>query len=149
MIGGSFLKRAALGGAAGYALGGWGGAAGGAAAAGFGWGGMKNMSNKYGAAGRLGKGLGYASEGASFLAGKGLAASFTRGGSDFARGMRAGGEYLRQGAVGARTGINTASSFIGRNAATTNKIAGYGMAAMGVGTSAYIGSSIMSSNRGY
>ena len=42
-----------------------------------------------------------------------------------------------------------ASALIGNNMAKTNKYAGYAMASMGASAGAYIGSTVLSSNRGY
>lgn len=100
-------------------------------------------------------------------AGLGLGGLAARGMRSASRGLRAGRNRLISGAVssaGGKMGVafgygadvaqlgmmgaRGASRFIGRNAITANKYAGYGMAAMGVGAGAYIGSTVLNSNRG-
>lgn len=49
----------------------------------------------------------------------------------------------------ARSGMGTARSFIGNNAARVNKYGGQAAVAAGIGSAALLGSSLINSNRGY
>lgn len=144
MIGGSFLRRAAIGGLAGGVMtGNLGGAAGGAAVGAGGWGMLSKMGG--GTARGIQRGLGMgvrAAQAGSRWGAKGYYSSIAG-----PRALAGGSAFRASNAIG--MGFSNASKFIGRNAATTNKIGGAAMGAIGVGSGAYIGSSVMSSNRGF
>jgi hypothetical protein len=142
----SFLGRAIAGGLAGGIMtGSLGGAAGGAAMGGLGWGTLNKFGGGLGAAGYMRKGLNMGVRGMK------SARNWAIGGALRNAGGRAGvafGFGADAAQLGMR-GLGTASSFIGRNALRTNRVAGYAAGALGVGSAAYIGSSVLSSNRGY
>ena len=142
MLGKGIFGRALAGGLAGGIMSGdWGGAAGGAAVGAVGWGALnklggglnvaRDMGNQLGA---LGRGV---RKGQSFL---------NKGAFDMTVGGAARG-YAGMGLGAASRGLKSAQSFIGRNALATNRYAGYAMGAAGVGAGAYIGSSVLRSNR--
>lgn len=138
-LNGSMLKRALIGGAAGGAMtGDWGGVAGGAAAAGAGWGLMSRLGPNY-----LAKGANRAASGMTRL---GNMAS--RGAWDLTVGGAARG-WGSRGLYGIGSGLRTAGHRLGQSTTMTNKWAGRAMAGMGVASAAYIGSSVLPSNRGY
>jgi len=154
---GRFAKRAGIGAAAGGALGLMntgdlggmaGGAAMGAAAAGIGIPAVSRMASNRGLsfAGAAGSGLGFLGRGAAKMRGAGIGMMGRGGriGSNVGLGMSAAG---RLGVSGATAGI----SALGRPGVSiaVNKWGGRGLAAMGVGSAAYIGSSVIGSNRGY
>jgi hypothetical protein len=138
---GNMFGRMAIGAAGGYALtGSWGGAAGGAAG-GFAFptmakfaGGLNAGGILSGAANRLGS-----------LAGR-AAVGIGRRGWDSKLSYAA---YGRQGLSMAASGLWRAGGFMGRNAVAANKYAGYAVAGLGAASGAYIGNSVISSNRGY
>jgi hypothetical protein len=135
---GNMFGRMALGAAGGYALtGNMGGAIGGAAG-GFAFPAMSKFGGGLGFAGGAGKGLGMLSRGI------GRGRGYMEG--------RIGGPLATYGARGlgfAQRGIGTARGFLGGNALAVNKWAGRGMATLGAASGAYIGSSVIGSNRGY
>jgi hypothetical protein len=139
MLGG-LGKSAAIGGGLGYMnTGDLGGIAGGAAAgAAFGMFGLP-AGRKY-----LGGLLGRRSP-----AGMAAAGLERAGRGALSLGWGSNSSTLMRGATRAFGGLNTAAGFIGRNATMVNKVGGYGLAALGMGASAHIGSSVISSNRGY
>jgi hypothetical protein len=141
---GRFAGRALMGGAGGGIMtGDWGGAAGGAAIAGFGGGALARYGGGFNIAGGMRSGIqalrrgsvgleraawgGFERRGASWL---GNAMGRTALASNYARGS-----------------LGMARSFIGRNSAMTNRIGGYTLASLGVGAGAYIGSTVLNSNR--
>lgn len=140
---GSIFGRMAGGAAGGYALtGDWGGAAGGAGAA-LGFGSMSRFAGGLGPAGYIKRGLDRASRGLGFAsnwAGKKVSLSSAGG---------IASAYGRDAFSAMSSGFSRAGGFMGRKALTTNTYAGHAFAAMGVGTGAMIGSSILNSNRGY
>ena len=142
-------KGAAIGGAAGYGStgdyrGAMGGAVGGAAfGAAMPFAG-RALSNRFGSiSGNLQRGLGAGMRGSRSLANYG--AGMARGAGISSN---AGFGMLRAGNLGQR-GMGAASSFIGKNSVSVNKYGGMGLAALGLGASAHIGSSVIGSNRGF
>jgi hypothetical protein len=139
---GSMFGRAAVGAMAGYGLtGDWGGAAAGAGMAGVGWGMMSKFGNGLGASKYAQRGVGLLGRGASLMQKGGMQMFGTRLG-------RMGMPTISAG-MAAERGLGKLGGFLGKHALATNRYAGYAMAGMGVGASAYIGSSIINSNRGY
>ena len=94
-------------------------------------------------------GLGYGMRGAKWGRGKmqGIAAGSLVSGNVGVGGVAAGygADMLR----GASYGMAGARGFLGRNASAVNKYGGYAMGAIGTAAAAHIGSSVLSSNRGY
>ena len=62
---------------------------------------------------------------------------------------KTGSRRVFNAAMRAKTGMTTAAGYIGRNAVSINKWGGRGAMAAGVASGAYIGSSMVNSNRGY
>lgn len=143
---GRFALRALAGGAAGGMMtGSWGGVAGGAAVAGLGGGMMSRYGRGLNFAGGVEKGLGAGILGASIGAGsRGLGRW-----SNKLSGVGLAANMGSRGLTGIGRGLIGARNFIGRKSVATNKIGGYAMASMGAGAGAYIGSTVLSSNRGY
>jgi hypothetical protein len=151
-IGASMAGRAGVGAIAGGGLGylntgDIGGVIGGAAAgagmgAGLPW--MRGQAGRLGTiSGRIGQGLGGMNRGARAMSNYG--AGLARGTgitSNLGFGMLRGG-------ITAQRGLSAASGFIGNNAVAVNKWGGRGLAAAGFGSAAYMGSSMIGSNRGY
>jgi hypothetical protein len=140
----SLMTRALLGGAAGGMLTGTlGGVAGGAAAGTLGWGTMNKFGAGLGASKYMRRGLGAASRGMAWGSRKlgNKAWDLTVGGAAAGYGRNALNS-MRGGLVGARR-------FMGANAVATNRYAGMAMGALGTAAGAYIGSSVLRSNRGY
>lgn len=144
---GSYLGRAAMGAAAGGILGGassgsWSGAFGGAlaggAAAGTGWGAM----SKYGPR-ALGRGARMAGRGLERLGGRLSSGAFDMSVLGAAKG------WGQMGLNRAASGMRNAASLLGNSKTMTNKWGGRVMAGIGVGSAAMLGSSVISSNRGY
>jgi hypothetical protein len=106
---------------------------------------------------RRGKLAGLAGRGAGFLERGALGAASRAGGYAQRYGPMTGvatrggiAANRVQGWAGrAATGLAMGGEFIGRNAVMTNKIGGGALAALGLGASAHIGSSVISSNRGF
>ena len=137
MLGGGFFNRAFKGAAAGGVVGGMN--------SDWGWQGM----------------AGGAAAGAAF----GAFGAPKVGGINYAGGMRRGLQAARRGTVGleragrsiplaiganrARGALGTARTAIGQNAVSVNKYGGRAAAALGVGSAALMGSSLVNSNRGY
>ncbi len=114
-----------------------GGAAGGAAAASLGIPFARGMLKKRGGVkGLAGWGINSLSRGEAALG---------RMGGGLGRAYQKAMPYSRRTAMAG--GLGKAEAFIGRNAAITNKVGGAAMAVLGVGASAHIGSSMLSSNR--
>jgi hypothetical protein len=150
------LANAGIGMLAGGAIGGagnnwrWEGMAGGAALGGVGlavggWG-----LNRMGGVSRLAsRGMEYARGGVAY-AQSGLAGIAQR--QLNSNGLNIWGQAAGYGALGMRgagMGLASVHSFIGNNSTAINKYGGYALGAMGVASAANIGSSILSSNRGY
>jgi len=148
----AFFGRMAWGAAAGAGLGYMGtgtlagtlgGAAGGAVAGGPGVYMGRGIVDKYykgGLARAARAGLGYGTRGADWAMGKLATNRMTRGAFD--RYM----PYRRREAMA--NAIMGANSWIGRNAATTNKVGGYALAALGTYSAANMGANL-ASNRGF
>lgn len=135
----TFAGRAAMGGiAGGITTGSWGGVAGGAAAAGAGWGAMTKYAPRL-----AGRGANIASR-----AMYGLGNKLGRGAFDMTVKGAAKG-WGREGAYGLGRGLMSAGNRLGQAGTMTNKWGGRALAGMGVASGAMIGSSILSSNRGY
>jgi len=141
----------------------WGAAAGGL----YGASGGGGMTGAIGGAvgGGLMGGAGVAM-GAKFLGKRGGVAGFaSRGYGLGVRGLTSADAFMgsRAGRVGSMYrrampfnrasrvagGLEAGGAFIGRNAATINKYGGMAMGAIGTAAAAHIGSSVLSSNRGY
>jgi len=60
-----------------------------------------------------------------------------------------GNRGLFNAAMKADRGLTRGAAFLGANQANINKYGGSALAALGIGSSAYIGSSLIQSNRGY
>lgn len=114
-----------------------GGAIGGAAAGGFGGGYMSSLAKRGTFSNLAGRGM----QGISGLATK--ARPF----------VRSNGNIFGSAGVRAVAGINrlgtSGAGFIGNNAVAVNKWGGRAASAAGIGAAAYIGSSVIGSNRGY
>ena len=131
-----FINEGDLGGIAG-------GAAMGALAGGAGiWGARRLMGNRT-LAGLAQTGFGAVGRGAGRMYRRGF--GMMEGGA-FAGNIGAGMSMVGQ--LGMR-GAATGAGFIGQNATLVNKWGGKALAGLGVGSSAYIGSTVMASNRGY
>lgn len=145
-------KKAMIGAGAG-AL--WGGIAGGMSDNGSAFGGM--MGGALAGAG-VGYGMNYLRSNSASILGRGAVGVY-RGGARASNWMlgKTTGSFGRDlgltmgsmGADGLRSLGRRSASLIGRNKAAINKYGSYSMAALGVGAGAYIGSSALSSNRGY
>lgn len=145
----SLLSKALIGGAVGGAMSGdWGGVAGGAATSTLGWGALSRYGKGLGAAGAIKKGLGYGIK----YGMKGRRAANTQALGSALRGnmygARAAG-YASDAMSMGITGMAAGRKYLGGKSLATNKWAGRSMAAMGVGAGAYIGSTVLRSNRGY
>lgn len=133
---GTGTKSAIAGGGIGYMsdgdLGGIaGGAAAGAAAGSFGLGYARKLAANRSVSSMARSGLGKAGKGATSAA------------------ARWDNRTISKAANVARSDMNTASEFIGKNSTWVNKYGGKALGAAGIGSSALIGSSLISSNRGY
>ena len=143
---GRFALRALAGGAAGGIMtGNWGGVAGGAAVAGLGGGMMSRYGRGLNFAGGIGRGLGFGSRMASIGA---ISRNFGKIDTGLSR-MGLGTNITSKGFTKIGQGLSSARGFVGSKSIVTNKIGGYAMASMGAGAGAYIGSTVLSSNRGY
>ncbi len=129
--------------------GGWEGAAGGAAAGGlaggYGFSTARKMARGAGfTAGKLGKGV----------TRRNVAGMFAGGVERGARGITAAASTLGNRTIFDQTmkmrGVaDKAAGFIGKNAVGINKYGGVALGVMGTASAAHIGSSVLSSNRGY
>ena len=146
------LRKAGLGAAAGGIMGGMsdngsalGGAIGGAAAGlAMTKGNMSRLGGLGGGASSIAqKGLGYGATGAGMLRG-GLPKLLSNSGY----GNAAVG-FGMAGAGAASRGMSRAASYIGNKSININRYGARALAGLGAGSAAMIGSSIMSSNRGY
>jgi hypothetical protein len=140
----TILSRALIGGVAGGLMtGDWGGVAGGAAIATAGWGALNKFGAGLGASRAINKGFS--------MANKAMIGGYRRlgmGAFDMTVAGTARGHGMN--ALNAmRGGIGSARKFMGRNSVATNRYAGMAMASMGVGAGAYIGSTVLKSNRRY
>ena len=113
-----------------------GGAIGGALMGGFGAVGMRKLAGGRTIAGMAQTGLGYG------IRGLGITGGALAGGGRFSRGMA----NIAGLGIG---GMFNARNWLGRNAAITNKVGGITLGAIGVASAAHMGSSVLSSNRGF